>query len=106
MQEITDDSVFEKFIQAELKTPTPRKMIGDKIIYNSRGFEPPKVLDQVLLCDFGSAVQGEETRNNNAQPTIFQSPEVMLQVNWSYSTDIWNLGVMVCGHRLEDFRLA
>ena len=29
------------------------------------------------------------------QPDSYRAPEVLLGVGWSYSADIWNLGVMV-----------
>ncbi|KAJ5352047.1 hypothetical protein N7452_001021 [Penicillium brevicompactum] len=95
MQELNDTSVLEKFVQDEVKKPSPRKITGDRIIYLSRLLEPPKEFGRALLCDFGSAVQGEEERNHNAQPEIYRSPEVVLMANWSYPADIWNLGVMI-----------
>jgi serine/threonine protein kinase len=88
MQVLNDDSVLDGFVQAELEHPSPRKFVGDRVIYLSRLFEPPKKFNRVLLCDFGSAVQGDEQRSHNAQPELFKSPEVMLEVNWSYPTDI------------------
>ena len=48
-----------------------------------------------MLSDFGSAVQGDERRNHDAQPNVYRSPEVMLKTDWSYPVDIWNVGVMV-----------
>lgn len=99
MQELNDASVLEKFVQDEVEKPSPRKITGDRVIYLSRLLDPPKQFGQALLCDFGSAVQGEEERNHNAQSEIYRSPEVMLMANWSYPTDIWNLGVMVSRQR-------
>ena len=95
MQELNDNSVIEKFVQAELEKPSPRKVVNGNTIYLSRLFEPPKKFGKALLCDFGSAVQGEEQRHHNAQPEIFRSPEVMLMADWSYPIDIWNVGAMV-----------
>ncbi|CAG8354151.1 unnamed protein product [Penicillium salamii] len=69
MQELNSTSILEKFVQDQIKKPSPRKIVA-------------------LLCDFGSAVQGEEERNHNAQPEIYRSPEVMLMANWSYPADI------------------
>lgn len=101
MQELNDTSVLEKFIQNEVEKPSPRKIVGDRIIYLSRLLDPPKKFGRALLCDFGEAVQGEKERNHNAQPEIYRSPEVMLMANWSYPTDIWNLGVMVSRETLS-----
>ncbi|CAG7921785.1 unnamed protein product [Penicillium olsonii] len=95
MQELNDTVVLEKFVQDELEKPSPRKIIDDRVVYPSRLFVPPQQFGRALLCDFGSAVQGEEERNHNAQPEIYRSPEVMLMVDWSYPADIWNLGAMI-----------
>ncbi|CAH0044611.1 unnamed protein product [Clonostachys solani] len=46
------------------------------------------------MSDFGAAVRGDLKRNHDAQPEVYRSPEVMLEVTWSYPIDIWNVGVM------------
>ncbi|CAG8110889.1 unnamed protein product [Penicillium salamii] len=76
LQEIEDESILESFTQAELKSPSPRKIIDGLPIYASRRFDLPKVFGRAALSDFGSAVQGEERRNHDAQPNIYRSPEV------------------------------
>jgi serine/threonine protein kinase len=96
LQEIEDKSILESFTQAELKSPSPRKTVNDLPIYASRRFDLPKVFGRAVLSDFGSAVQGVERRNHDAQPNIYRSPEVMLKTDWSYPVDIWNVGAMVC----------
>ncbi|CAG8938994.1 unnamed protein product [Penicillium salamii] len=95
LQEIEDESILERFTQAELNNPSPRKIINGLPIYASRSFDLPKVFGQAVLSDFGSAVQGEERRDHDAQPNIYRSPEVMLKTDWSYPVDIWNVGAMV-----------
>lgn len=55
----------------------------------------PKVFGGAVLSDFGSAVWGDQKRNNDAQPAVYRSPEVMLGTNWSYPIDIWNVGVLI-----------
>jgi serine/threonine-protein kinase SRPK3 len=56
----------------------------------------PRTFGKAVLSDFGSAVRGDERRNRDAQPNVYRSPEVMLEAEWSYPVDIWNVGVMVC----------
>jgi hypothetical protein len=90
-----DESILDAFTKAELETPTPRKIIGENIIYMSRQFGLPKVFGDVLLSDFGAAVSGDEKRNHDAQPKVYRAPEVMLKMEWSYPVDIWNVGAMV-----------
>lgn len=92
---IEDPTVFEKFEQAELEHPTPRKEIDGRIIYLSRDLEMPSDLGLPVLCDFGSAVWGEEKHEEDVRPDVYRSPEVILNVPWSYEIDIWNVGCMV-----------
>lgn len=96
LQEIEDKSILESFTQAELKNPSPRKIVNGLLVYASRRFDLPKVFGRAVLSDFGSAVKGDEKRNHDAQPNVYRSPEVMLKTDWSYPVDIWNVGVMVC----------
>ena len=95
LQEIEDKSILESFTQSELKNPSPRKVVNGLPVYASRRFDLPKVFGRAVLSDFGSAVQGDERRNHDAQPNVYRSPEVMLKTDWSYPVDIWNVGVMV-----------
>ncbi|KAH1486018.1 hypothetical protein KXV64_007796 [Aspergillus fumigatus] len=95
LQEIQDNSILDSFTQAELKNPSPRKIVNGMPVYASRRFDLPKVFGRAVLSDFGSAVRGDQRRNHDAQPNVYRSPEVMLKVDWSYPVDIWNVGVMV-----------
>lgn len=89
-------SILDTFARAEREHPSPRKYVDNMPVYASRLFEVPKKFGMALLSDFGSAVQGDERRNYDAQPNIYRSPEVMLKIDWSYPIDIWSVGVMVC----------
>lgn len=91
-----DNSVFTAFEEAEFQTPSPRKEeVDGRIIYASRQVALPKNKTPPMLCDFGSAVLGNEPHTENAQPNIYRAPEVILDIPWSYSIDIWNVGCMV-----------
>ncbi|KAJ5609440.1 hypothetical protein N7528_010007, partial [Penicillium herquei] len=48
-----------------------------------------------VLCDFGSAVLGDEEHSEDIQPDIYRAPEVILGIPWTYSVDIWNVGCMI-----------
>lgn len=70
LQEIEDKSILESFTQAELKNPSPRKIVNGLPVYVSRRFDLPKVFGRAVLSDFGSAVRGDERRNHDAQPSV------------------------------------
>lgn len=55
----------------------------------------PKSFGEPVLCDFGNAVYGTKINDDDAYPDVYRCPEVMLQLPWSYSADIWNVGTMV-----------
>lgn len=92
-----DDSVLTAFEQGELNEPCPRKELNGRIIYLSRELSIPKDFSAPVLCDFGSAVpldDGAEYRED-IQPDVYRAPEIILDIPWTYSVDIWNVGCMV-----------
>ncbi|GLA99387.1 hypothetical protein AtubIFM57143_008075 [Aspergillus tubingensis] len=76
-----------------------QKTIGDYTIYLCHNnFGRPKSLDFLpILSDFGSAQFQLDNVTNTwpIQPDCYRAPEVLLGAGWSYSADIWNLGVMM-----------
>ncbi|KAJ5903916.1 hypothetical protein N7504_006299, partial [Penicillium tannophilum] len=92
---IADDSVFRDFEEAELQDPCPRKELDGRTIYTSCELKMPKQLGAPILCDFGSAVLGDEKHLEDIQPDIYRAPEVILEVPWTYSVDIWNVGCVI-----------
>ncbi|MCJ1478352.1 hypothetical protein MMC13_007030 [Lambiella insularis] len=95
---IENQAVIDDLVNDEAEEPTPRKVEGARAIYLSRNFGdlrdppgPPKI------ADFGLAVWGNvsEPHNHPIQADLFQAPEVILRASWTYSVDIWNLGVML-----------
>lgn len=96
MFELDDEDVLTEFEEAEVKDPSPRKKDADgRIIYVSRELSMPKHVGAPILCDFGSAVLGHERHVEDVQPDVYRAPEVIFEVPWSYSIDVWNLGCMV-----------
>ncbi|KAH7049463.1 kinase-like domain-containing protein [Macrophomina phaseolina] len=92
-----DESVLRAFEQEELEEPCPRKQLDGRTIYLSRGLNTPKDFGAPVLCDLGSAVpldDGAEHRED-IQPNVYRAPEVILDIPWTYSVDIWNVGCMV-----------
>ncbi|RDL34569.1 CMGC protein kinase [Venustampulla echinocandica] len=95
LQVIEDKPILKAFTASEMSDPSPRKSVNGMPVYASRRFDRPKFWGRAVLSDFGSAVSGELKRNHDAQPNVYRSPEVMLQTEWSYPVDIWNVGVMI-----------
>lgn len=86
---IADDSVFRDFEEIELQNPCARNLskINVRTIYTSRHLRMPNKLDSPILCDFGSAVLGDEEHSDDIQPDIYRAPEVILQAPWTYSVE-------------------
>ena len=87
---------MKAFVDAEMTSPSPRKVVGGKPIYATRQFGLPKEYCRVVLGDFGSAVRGDKPQIHDAQPDVYRCPEVVLKTEWGYPGDIWNVGAMVC----------
>ncbi|CAH0040708.1 unnamed protein product, partial [Clonostachys rhizophaga] len=95
LHKIADKSIIDAFVEEEMSAPSARKTVNGVTIYKPRQFHLPKHLGIVIMSDFGAAVRGDWKRNHDAQPNVYRSPEVMLEVPWSYPIDIWNVGVMI-----------
>lgn len=99
MMGFEDPSVIEDFVQTTAENVIPRKVQNGRSIYLSQyNFGPLKSFRTLpKLGDFGLAqlAAGSEPLRYPIQPPLFQAPEVILGTGWSYSTDIWNLGVLV-----------
>jgi serine/threonine-protein kinase SRPK3 len=100
MARLENSSILEKSALHEFENPLPQKVLDDRTIYLSRNqYGPPekisKVLGIITITDFGFAVEGHGPHYGPIQAGPFRAPEVILDAGWSYSTDIWNLGVMV-----------
>jgi len=94
---IEDERIVHELIQEEEKDPAPAKIYNDRRIYAHRNFGnlrgPP---GRPKIGDFGLAIRSSQhVYSHPIQPDCLQAPEVILGAGWSYSADIWNLGVMV-----------
>ncbi|EPS33981.1 hypothetical protein PDE_08943 [Penicillium oxalicum 114-2] len=92
---IADDSVFSEFEENEPQPPCLRKELEGRTIYVSRELRVPRNWSTPVLCDFGSTVPGGEEHTEDIQSNIYRAPEVILEVPWTYSVDIWNVGCMI-----------
>ncbi|EGP91784.1 unnamed protein product [Zymoseptoria tritici ST99CH_3D7] len=92
-----DSSVLAEFEAEELNKPSPRKEVDGSIIYQTRRLGMPRNFGAPVLCDFGSAVPLDDGREHleDIQPDVYRAPEVILDIPWTYSVDIWNVGCII-----------
>ena len=94
---VENNSILDDLAAEERDSPSHYNENNGRYIYHRRDLGdlkgPPGI---PKIGDLGLAVGGhEKTYNHPIHPDLFQSPEVILRAGWSYSADIWNLGVMV-----------
>lgn len=97
MLSIEDETILTEFEKDEQRHPSPRKVLDKNYtIYSSRKLSLPSndLWGQPVLCDLGAARIGV-SHMGNIQPDIYKAPEVLFDMPWSFSADIWNVGVMV-----------
>ncbi|KAL4891343.1 kinase-like protein [Aspergillus ambiguus] len=91
---IEDSSILTDFEQSEKSNPSPRKIVGDRIIYSTRKLARTTKHGRPILCDFGQARFGSDTYRGDIQPHIYRAPEVLLRIPWDQKVDIWNIGLV------------
>lgn len=97
MLTVNDESLLSEFEQAEVEEPSPTKVIDEtRTIYGSRKLGLPKnsLWGQPVLCDFGEARIGQ-AHKGLIQPELYRAPEVLFNMEWNCSVDIWNVAVLV-----------
>lgn len=102
MVTIENDAVLADFVKSQKKNPQPGHLrIEDgRITYLSQGDFGPLKGTRLLpkLADFNLSFPGLAKGNGHLsaiQSHRFRAPEVLLGCPWTYSTDIWNLGLLV-----------
>lgn len=95
MLSLEEESVLEAFESDEVANPSEQKVYSDRIVYQSRAIRRPKAIGPPILCDFGLARIEGGSGDDDIQPAIYRAPEVLLDMNWTYSADIWNIAAMV-----------
>ncbi|CZT07638.1 related to protein kinase [Rhynchosporium agropyri] len=94
---LESQSVLEDFVQKQ--TPMVRHVTDyDHITYLSDcDFGPLRdyfILPEIADLDLAQFGDGP-IRIHPAQPHRYRAPEVILGTGWSYSADIWNVGVLI-----------
>jgi serine/threonine protein kinase len=95
MMSFEDPSVIDEYVKAQADHPN----VGDRNIYLSHNnFGVLKSYWMLpKIADFGLAQQGngQKPLRHPIQSPLYHAPEVLLGAPWSYSADIWNLGVVL-----------
>lgn len=94
---IADESVLEDVEKAESENMLPRKVVDNvRTIYSSHKLGLPKDLlwGKPVLCDFGEARIGGRHRGI-IQPELYRTPEVLFEMEWDSSVDIWSVATLV-----------
>lgn len=97
MLTVDDHTLLTEFEKGEVEEPSPTKVIDEtRTIYGSRKLGLPKGLlwGHPVLCDFGEARIGQ-SHKGLIQPEVYRAPEVLFNIGWSFSVDIWNVAVLV-----------
>ncbi|RDW63050.1 Protein kinase protein [Aspergillus mulundensis] len=93
-----EPGVLARYARQQEDSPAPVSDHGGRPVFQSRPDFGPlrKGVGLVQISDFSAAVFGDvpEPHNHDIQPQPFCAPEVLLKATWSYSADIWNLGIM------------
>lgn len=99
MIKIEDTAIFHKDAKNEFNYPLPEKQLDDRTIYLSRNNYGPlsKPTGTIQLVDFDRAVHTTpgDLHTGAIQTEIYRAPEVIVNSGYTFSADIWSLGVLV-----------
>ncbi|PLB39999.1 kinase-like domain-containing protein [Aspergillus candidus] len=93
LQGVEDRSVLSRLEEDEVERPVARKVLGDRTIYYSRPM--PSCAGLPILSDLGEARIGNGKHKGDIMPGIYRAPQVILDMDWGSSVDIWSIGTMI-----------
>jgi len=97
MVKLEDPMILEQDAHDEYLHPLPQKHVDERTIYLSRNDygQLSRSTGVVQKVDFDLSVSGDVPRSGYIQADVYRAPEVILDAGYTYSADIWSLGVMV-----------
>lgn len=94
-----DSSVIDDYVRQLKESPPLYKEVDGHPLYQSAADfgRLRKGVGLLKISDFGTAVFGNVStpHRHDIQPEQFTAPEVLLKAGWTYSADIWSLGMVV-----------
>lgn len=92
---LENNKVLAQLEEAERARPSDRKHLGgDRYLYGSQSSSIPES-GPALLADFGCSKLGPGPHGFCTMPAVYQPPEGVLSAPFSYSLDIWAIGLTV-----------
>lgn len=87
--------VFSTIESQEVSSPSPRKLLPDRTIYLSQAM--PVTKGGPMVSDLGSAFLGApgQKHSGDVMPNVFRAPEIILDMQWDSSIDVWGFGMTV-----------
>ena len=72
-------------------------LVKNEFIKTSDGIKRIKLpaSTAIKLADFGLATYDHQAHSNNINAESYRSPEVLLQLGWDKSSDMWSLGCLL-----------
>ncbi|KAG9252953.1 kinase-like domain-containing protein [Emericellopsis atlantica] len=99
MVRVEDPDIFQQSAKDEFENPLPQKHLDDRVIYLARNNYGPleRPTGSIQLVDFDLARRSKpgELLKGAIQSEVYRAPEVILNSGYTYSTDIWSLGVLL-----------
>lgn len=98
MVKVEDPAILDESARNEYADPLPQKVCDDgRVIYLSRNNygRPRRACGLVCITDFDMSVRGDGPHYGPVGAAVFRAPEIVLDAGFSYSTDMWSLGVTV-----------
>ena len=97
MVKVEDPAILARDARDEYDYPLLQKYMDGRTIYLSRNNygRVSASTGIIQITDFDRSVPGDIQYSGYIQAEIYRAPEVILDTGYSYSADIWSLGIMI-----------